>query len=68
MSTSNALTFIPLHDDPDPTIPDKLLLAILNVTKRDGKEKDKPPLDKNAKKFAKPYAHRAKELLYPEGA
>ena len=59
--------FIPLTEDADPDLPPRLLTAIVNVTRRNGKDRLKPALSKKAKTFAKPYAHRAKELLHQEG-
>jgi hypothetical protein len=60
-------TFLPLYEDPEPAVPDEFLHAILNVFGRDGRKTPKTTLSKKAKRFAKPYANRAKELLYQEG-
>jgi hypothetical protein len=48
--------FIPLPEDPDPDLPDHLLKALIRAARR-------RTLSPTAKKRAKPYARRARELL-----
>jgi len=48
--------FVSLPEDPDPDLPDRLLKALIRAARR-------RTLSPTAKKRAKPYARRARELL-----